>query len=113
MVRRTSLFPWRPALRAVKQQMGILGSVPGTKQLSAPLEFPSVSVGQTPAPSVPEDTRIRPPEHCRDSHHPVAPSLQSTPVSFWRTHLHGDKILLGMARARIILPEMQCYLGLG
>lgn len=59
-------------------------------------------------------TRRNKDQHCRDSHHPVAPSLQSTPLSSWsRTHLHGDKILLGMARARILLPEMQCYLGLG
>lgn len=59
-------------------------------------------------------TRRNEDQHHGDSHHPVAPSLQPTPLSSWsRTHLHGDKILLGLARARIRVPEMQCYLRLG
>lgn len=66
-------------------QVGALCAVPGTRQLSPPLESSLVNFGQRPAPSVQEEVRSGLSEHCRDSHHPAAPSLRE----LFETNHHG------------------------
>lgn len=48
-----------PGIRVREQQVSDLRAVPGTRQLSPPLESSPVSVGQRLAPSVQEGVRSR------------------------------------------------------